>query len=745
MGRLIGRHPRLIFLLGIVLVLAAAHWDRGLSAHLTLSPGLEAPDSGSSLAQTWLKRHLDHDETLVIVLFRARQPGLPEREFRDAVERTLEGIDRNPDVRNVKSHFSSGDERLMSTDGRMTYAVVSLARGNDEGLAAYQHLRRSLASDSLDIRLGGELATYVDVRDRLEHDIWRAELLSFAVLAIMLVWVFGSAVAALLPLLTSAASIVLAYTALKICADFFDVGVYAVNVVSMLGLGLAIDYSLFIVSRYREELAHGGISRGGRIGALLTTLNTAGRTVLFSGLTVAASLLCLIMLPQRFFQDMGLAGAIAVASAMLSALFFLPALLHLLGRRVNALALPWLDHHAAQAMEGGLWSRIGNFVIRHARSVLPLSLLVLVGMALPAYRLSIGPADSRILPTDAESRQVDETLNTQFAPPDLQPLLVVVRTKGAASSPEALVAIDTLTRTIDAMPNVTGVKSLTRVDPRLGLADYQLLYRYPEQFPLAANTLSQFARGSFSVISVNYFMAPTSPEARELAAKIRALPMPDGLIDVQVGGYPAFHLDYIDALKQGVPYVFAAIVAINLLLLFLMLGSVVVPIKAVLANLFSLSATFGALVWIFQIGHLSGPLDFTPQANLDGTLLVLIFAMAFGLAIDYEMFLLARIREACNSGLEFCDAVAEGVRRSGPVITGAAMLICVVLAAFATGSVVSMKAMAVGLLVSITADATLVRMLLVPATLKLLGQYCWWAPAPLARLHRRAGWQERIS
>jgi len=737
MGRFIGRHPRLILLFGLLLVLAAARWDRDLSARLSLSPGLDSPDSESSIAQSWLKLHLGHDETPVIVLFRARQAGLPESDIRDAVEHALEGIDHDPDVRNVTSHFTSGDERLMSSDGRMTYAVVSLARGSDEGLAAFKRLRHSLVSDRLDILLGGELATYVDVRDRLHNDIWRAELLSFAILAVFLIWVFGSAVAALLPLLTGAASIVLSYAALKICTEFLDVGVYAVNVVSMLGLGLAIDYSLFIVSRYREELVLRPPDS-----ALRITLSTAGRTVLFSGLTVAASLLCLIMLPQRFFQDMGLAGAIAVASAMLSAILLLPALLHLLGRRVNALAVPWLGHHAEHIAEGGTWFRIGSFVIRHARSVLPVSLLVLGGMAWPVYKLSIGPADSRILPVDAESRQVAEALDTQFAPAELQPMIVVVRTQGPASSPAGLAAIDQLSRSIAAQPNVTRVRSLTRIDPMLNLSDYQLLYSYPEQFPLASTTLHQFAHGSYSMIIVNYFMDPTSSEARNLAARIRALPRPDGLLDVRVGGYPAFHLDYLAALKKGVPYVFSAIVAINLLLLFMMLGSVVVPLKAVLANLFSLSATFGALVWIFQLGHLAGPLNFTPQANLDGTLLVLIFAMAFGLAIDYEMFLLARVREACQSGLEFCDAVTEGVRRSGPVITGAALLICVVLASFATGSVVSMKAMAVGLLVSIMADATLVRMLLVPATLKMLGRFCWWVPKPLATLHRHIGFQE---
>jgi RND superfamily putative drug exporter len=744
LGSFIGRYPRHIVWLGLLLVALAAVWQRDLSQHLVLAPGWDAPASGSAMAQRWLREQLDHDETPVIILFRSRQAQHDPVAFREAVEKSLASIGRDPDVRALRSAFSSGDPLMLSVDGRQTYAVVSLARGEDEGVGAFQHLRSLLldpagepvAGRAVEISLGGELATYVEIHDRISADVLQAEVISFAVLALLLVWVFGSLAAALLPLITGLTCMLLAFALLKFCAGFLPVSVYAVNVVSMLGLGLAIDYSLFMVSRFREELAADNPR------ALCATLQSAGRTVVYSGLTVASSLLCLNLLPQRFFHDMGLAGAIAVATAMLAAILLLPAALHLLGPRVNAWSVPWLARRARQLAEGGWWSRMGRFVMRHAYGLLPVSLLLLAVLAWPFAQLSIGPADSRVLPIGSESRMVEETLQNDFPPADLLPLLVVVRAEGPVTALGALAGIDALTRGIAALPGVTEVKGLTSVDAKLTLADYQLLYRYPEQFPLAGSTLAAFSRGHYSLLYVNYNPVPTSEAARTLAAQIRALPVPAGLAEMQVGGYPAFNLDYIEALQQGVPWVLAAILAINLLILFLMLGSVVLPIKAVLANLISMSATFGVLVWVFQAGHFAGWLGFTPQVNLDGTLLVLIFAIAFGLAIDYEMFLLARIREAHLAGIEQEAAIAEGVRRSGPVITGAAFLIAAVLVAFATGGVVSMKAMAIGLLVSVLVDATLVRMLLVPSALRLLGPLAWWAPAWLHGVHRRFGWSE---
>lgn len=736
LGGITGRHPRTIVWMGVVLVALGALYSLDLMQRLTLAPGWDVPGSGSAESVRLLRDKLDRDETPVFLLFRARSENLGDVDspaYRAAVEAVIAGISRNPEVKSVASYHTTGDAKLRSADGKLSYAVVQLARADDEGIAAYQRLRQQIHSDQLEIRMGGELATYVDIRRQLANDIWHAELASFVALALLLVWVFGSLAAAMLPLVVGGVTIVLSMALLKGFTQAVNISVYAANVVSMLGLGLAIDYALFIVSRFREELATGREV----MASLDVTLRTAGRTVAYSGLTVAASLLCLLMLPQRFFQNMGLAGSLSVASAMLTSVLLLPALLALLGHRVNRLALPVQKRRVVRQEEGGRWYRFSHFVMRRAWAVLFSTLALLMLMGLPVLHMEVGPADSRSLPASAESRQVQEILDKQFPHAGLSPLVLAIQTRGPAHGAAALAGLDRLTAEIRAIPGVVGVKGLVSVDPTLALKDYQLLYEYPEQFPLATETLAAYAKDDHTLMVVDYAPPPVSEQARGLVQGIRAIPLPEGLVQVQVGGFPAFHLDYLESLGYWVPWTILAIVGVIFVLLFFMLGSVLIPLKAVLTNLLSLSATFGALVWVFQDGNLSQWLDFTPQGSMDGTILVLIFAAAFGLSIDYEVFLLSRVKEMCQHTNDNMRSVAAGIQRSGPIITSAALLIGIVLGAFAMGEVVFMKAMGLGLLISVLVDATLVRMLLVPASLRLLGRLNWWAPKPLLALYQR--------
>ncbi len=740
LGRLLCRFPWLFVAVATVVVGLAAGFGADVVRHLTLAPGWDVPDSGSELALKQLRDRLGKDETPVIVLFRAK-PGLAanvdDPAFRDAVETALARISQNPDVSGVQSYYGSADTRLRSARGDMTYALIKLKLAADEGMGAYQRLRAELHSERVGIELGGELATYVDVREQLAKDIWNAEIVSFILLAVLLVWVFGSAVAAALPLVIGGVTIVLSAALLKFFTLFTDVSVYSANVVSMLGLGLAIDYGLFIVSRYREELERGGSPEL----ILYATLSTAGRTVAYSGLTVAASLFCLLLMPQRFFQNMGLAGGISVGAAMLTSVLLLPALLALLGPRVNRLALPVLAKRNARSVDSGGWYRFSQFVMRHAVLVLIGSFLLLGAMGLPVLHMEVGPSDSKSLPTSAESRRVQETLDRDFSHAELSPLVLTVRATGPANTAASLAGLHALTQRIEALPGVIRVAGLVSLtEPGAGsltLADYQLMYEFPDQFPVAQLGLLEYAKGSDSLIFVYYKPVPTSPEARALVLQIRAIALPQGLQEVQVGGFPAFHLDYVESLRTWVPWVILAIVCVIFVLLFLMLGSVLLPVKAVLTNLFSLSATFGILVWIFQDGNLAGLLNFTPQGSMDGTILVLIFASAFGLSIDYEVFLLSRVKEMCVANRDNMSAVAAGIQKSGPIITSAALLIGIVLGTFAMGEVVFMKAMGLGLLLSVIVDATLVRMLLVPASLRLLGRLNWWAPKPLLLIYQR--------
>ncbi len=632
------------------------------------------------------------------------------------------------------NYYTTGDARLKSRDGRLTYAIVNLRRGSDEGVSAFQHLRNTLVSSQLEIAFGGELAVYVDVREQLDRDLKTAEGVSFILLALLLLWVFRSAVAATLPLIVGAATIASSMAWLKGATYFTDISVYAPNVVSMLGLGLAVDYSLFMVSRFREELAQGWPVPV----ALKIMLNTAGRTLLFSGLTVGASLLCLMILPQRFFHNMGLAGALSVATAMTATLLLLPALLALLGHRVNRLVPPLLRKREQTGADNGSWYRFSYFVMRNARTVLLLSLALLLLMGLPIKDMKIGPTDSRSLPDTAESRMVQLSIEKNFELRELSPIILAVKTEKSLTDAGSLAALHRLSGKIAAIPDVTRVMGLVTLDPQLGLADYQMLYRHKDQFPQAGAALAEFSQGNTTLVYVSYKHDPTSERARELVQRIRAVAQQEKELRIEVGGFSAFHLDYLDSLRSDVPKVLAAIVVVIFVLLFLMLGSLLVPLKVVLTNLLSLSATFGALVWIIQEGHLSGLLGFTPQGALDGTILVLIFASAFGLSIDYEVFLLSRVKEMCDATKgDSLKSVSTGMQRSGPVITNAALLIGVVLGAFAMGEVVFIKAIGLGLLLSVIVDATLVRMLLVPSTLKLMGWLNWWAPKPLMLVYQR--------
>lgn len=742
LGRLISRHPWPFLLAALALVLASAHYGADAIERLKPAPGWEIRGSDSDQARQVLRARFGRDETPVVLLLRAR-PGLvadvEAPAFRHAVEALVARLTRLPEVRAVETYYDSADARMRNATGEMTYALVWLARGQDEGVGAFHRLRQHLVSDRLDIRVGGELATYVDMRTVLERDVPRVEQLSALLLIPVLIWVFGSLVAASLPLVIGLCTVLIGTALLKAFGQVTEVSIYATHVVSMLGLGLAIDYGLFILARFREELARGNPE------PVVTTLRTAGRTVAFGGLTVAASVSCLFLLPQRFFHNMALAGSLAVGVAMLTATLVLPALLAVLGERINRFSVPLILRRHAERAARRRWYGFSHFVMRHALVVLLLTAAGLLVLGAPLGHLALGPADHKSLPPGSESRQVMALMEREFPQARLVPLLVVVHTRGEAQRDPALSGLDTLARAIEAMPEVDRVAGLTRVDPALSLEDYRQMYQYPTDFPLAAAALDLFVRGDVSLMLVHYLPPPNSDAARALAERIRALPPPAGVERLHVAGFPADQVDYMQALKRGVPWVIAAIVGVVFVLLFLMLGSVVLPFKAVAANLLSLSATFGALIWIFQDGHLSGLLGFTPQGQMDGTVMVLIFATAFSLAIDYEVFLLSRVKEACRSTRDNTEAVALGIQRSGPIITSAALLIGLVLAAFATADAVFMKATAIGLLISVLVDATVVRMLLVPATLRLLGRWNWWAPRPLMLIYRALNRDERRS
>jgi RND superfamily putative drug exporter len=521
-------------------------------------------------------------------------------------------------------------------------------------------------------------------------------------------------------------------------ARYTSVSVYAPNIVTMIGLGVAIDYSLFIVSRFREEIrAHEGPE------ALARTMATAGRAILFSGLTVAIGLLGMVFLGLGNIGSIGWAGTAVVSLAVLYALTLLPALLAVLGPRVNSLRLPFI-HPDRRARGRGVWHRLAVVVMTHPWAVFVSVSVLLLLLGLPFLHLKVGSGDVTALPPHAASRRGDEVLRAHFPGADSNHILVVVRyPSGSPLTAERVGGLYDLSRWLAARPHVSRVESLVDLDPGITREQYQQLAIAPAEMlpPGVSQVLRQTVGGRLVLLVVSTPLKPSSAEARALVDEIRASHPPMGG-EVLVTGQTAFDLDIIDLVTRHAPLTVGLVMVATYVVLFLLLGSVLLPLKAVIMNLLSISASYGALVWIFQDGHLAGWLHFTPGPIQTATPLIM-FCFVFGLSMDYEVLLLSRVREEHERTGNTTQAVAEALESTGRLITGAAAIMAAVFFGFATAGSVIIQAVGIGIGLAVVIDATIVRALLVPATMRLMGRWNWWAPAPLAALHRRLGLAER--
>jgi RND superfamily putative drug exporter len=726
--------------LSLAVVLGAALYGTGVFGTLT-SGGFEDPNSQSAQARAFLDQQLGGWTPDVVVLMRSDTLSATDPAFAGAATQLLNTLQAQPGVASVTSYYSTQSPRLLSRDGHETFAAVQFATTDrQEKAREYKALKPLIVSPTLQVSVGGDVAVNDAVNAQVSADLERAEMLSFPVLAILLVIVFASLVAAGLPLVVGGVAIVGAFAALRLLTGLTPISIFAVNVVTVLGLGLAIDYALFIVTRFREEL---DASAGDTRHALERTLATAGRTVLFSGLTVSVSLLGLLLFPEGFLRSMGLGAISAVLVAMLAALILLPALLAILGRRVNSLSLQRLFRRSARSNREtqGAWYRLSQFVMRWPVLVAVAGLAVLVTLGAPFLHASFSTPDVRVLPAKQEARVASDRLAQDFAQQGASSIVVAIHTPGDALSSENLARLHGYVRQIEAMPNVIAVQSLVSVTPSLTLADYQRLYAQPDRNPQLAAVAGQLAHGDGTKVVVALSSAEFSGATVDAVRQIRALPAPDGFAPL-VGGETAYQMDLFSNLRATLPYALAVIALAVFVSLFLMTGSVVMPLKAILLNTLSLTATFGALVWIFQDGNLTQALGFQSNGSIDGTQTILIFALAFGLSMDYEVFLLSRIKERFDATGDNRAAVASGLQRTGWLISSAALLLAVVLVAMSTSKIVFIEQIGVGLAIAVIMDATLVRSLLVPATMRLLGRWNWWAPAPLRFIWRRIGLRE---
>jgi uncharacterized membrane protein YdfJ with MMPL/SSD domain len=684
----------------VIGVAIAGVFGAGVSSHL--SPyGADDPATQSVQAtnrfQDATGRQIDPGVIALVSSGDVRSPAARQR-----VDSVAAELRAQPDVASVASFYATHDPAMVARDGRSTYVVAYFKALSDKRISDDAKLIESRFSSQHDVELGGSAIADAQVNTRVGNDLARAELLAFPFIFVLSLIFFRSVVASLLPPLLGGLAILGTFFLLRVLSTVTDLSVFALNLTTGLGLGLAIDYSLFIVSRYREEAARDGFG----LEALRRTLQTAGRTVLFSSVTVAVAVASLAIFPQRFLYSMGIAGAIVALLATTLALTVLPALLALLGPRVNAFSpkrLRRAAEHDARLARSGAWYRLAQFVTRRPAQVAVASAAVLIALGIPFTQVRFITADERVLPPGASAHEVHDALDTQFPPSRTTPLEVVV---GApAPSPE----VRALSERIARLPNLSAVAPAQPAG-----RDASLLQVAPVQGPLTGST-------------------------EQLVREVRAIHTPYYL---GVAGQTASYLDLEHSLGAHLPAVLAVVVAATLIALFLMTGSVLLPIKAVLMNTLSLSAVFGILVLVFQHGNLQGLLGYHSVGALDATQPILLFAMGFGLATDYGVFLLARIKEARDAGAPNPEAIALGLERTGRIVTAAATLFAVAVGAFATSQIVFIKELGIGTALAVLIDASIVRALLVPSLMELLGSANWWAPRPLRRLHERIALQE---
>ncbi|MCH1865391.1 MMPL family transporter [Nocardioides sp. CFH 31398] len=713
-GYLVARRPRSVLLSGLLVALVAGLYGVGVFGSLSNS-GFGVNGSESERQGEVERALFGNSDADVLALYRAEDgragPGDPA--FDAAVADAVAGLPEDAVVKVTSYAEVPPGSGLVSTDGEWGQVVISLAGdGQGELMESYDEVQGPLTDGpgaaGLEVRLAGPWSVFDDVTETTAEDLKRAEIISLPIVLMLALLFFGSAVAASMPVLVGLLATVGGLALTRLLTQVTEVSVFAVNVITLLGIGLAIDYALFVVSRFREELARGLDPAA----ATHRTVVTAGRTVLFSGLTVAAALASLLVFPLAFMSSVAYGGVVAVLVAVLVAITVLPATLCLLGPRVDAGRLPWRRGRpvSVDSPDGG-WARVARAVMRRPLVVVVVLTAALLVVASPFLGARFGTADYRILPEDSPARVAAATLAEEFGAETATAEIVVTGVDETS-----------LASYVDALGEVGG-EGADGATP----VDVQVLDTTSED-------------GGAALLRASWSGNGQSQASQDLLRHLRDVRPEDG--EALVGGVTAESVDTIDSLADRLPAMVTVMVAVMLVLLFLAFGSVVLPVKAVLMNVLSITAAFGVVTWIFADGNLAGLLAFEPLGFLDATNPILMLAVLFGLSMDYEVFLLSRVREEWDTGASNTDAVAVGLQKTGKIITSAALLLGVVIGAFGTSGIVLIKMIGVGMIVALFIDATVVRALLVPATMRLLGDWNWYAPGPLRRWWERHGHHE---
>jgi RND superfamily putative drug exporter len=698
----VGRSRRVLLVAGAIFLAAALFGGPVVSILKSENSDFQDPSSQNQQVLKTIERATGQTATYGLVALvpsrgDVRADGSAQRES----ARVAALLAAQPGFQRAISYPGTHLSELVSRDGRLTLVLAAFANREDS-THAVQRVRSQLAGSP--IRFGGNDVAFNEINKTTSSDLERAEMFAFPILLLLSFWVFRGLVAASLPLLVGGFAIVLTFLLLRLIDQFAGLSIFAVNLVTGMGLGLGIDYSLFVLARYREELAGGSDTRA----AILRTLQTAGRTVLYSSLTVAGALASMLVFPLRFLYSMGVGGALVALSAGAVSLLVLPAVLVALGPRINSLAPSRLQRSAARtarSSEQGGWYRLARGVMRRPGLVALATAAVLILAALPSLRMALAPADAHVLPASSEARRVAEALTRDFSVDPSQTVTIVARAPATGAREVAAIAA--------RASKIAGARA-------------------------SAGPPRYAGRGLWE-IELQPRGADGAPANQRLVKQLRTIAPAPRLL---VGGATAWFVDQKAAISEHLPLVLAIIAVVTGGFLFMMTGSLILPLIALVMNLLTVAVAAGLLVLIFQDGHLGGLFGFTPIGGLEESNLVLLFIIAFALSTDYGVFLFGRIKEAHDGGLAARDAVAYGLERTGRLVTAAALLFCVALGAFSTSHIFFVKQLGVGAPLAVAIDATIVRALLVPALMGRLGEATWWAPRPLRRLHRRFGLSE---
>ncbi|MGH9156271.1 MAG: MMPL family transporter [Acidimicrobiales bacterium] len=714
------RRRRRILVITAALFAVAAGFGGGVAGHLS-SGGFEDPGAESTRAGRIVDEVFGAGEPNLVLLVEAKGGDVDGPDAVTAGAALTAELAGRSGIDLAVSYWSLGSPPpLRSTDGHQALVLARIAGDEDAVDARIETLSPAFtrSTDVLDVRVGGFAEVFREISKTVEGDLARAEAVAVPITLLLLVVVFGSVVAAGLPVGIGVLAIFGTFLVLRVLAEVTQVSIFSLNLTTGMGLGLAIDYSLFVVSRFREELRRGLEPAP----ALVRTVETAGRTVVFSALTVAVSLSALLVFPLAFLRSFAYAGIAVVGVAALVSVVVLPAALAAIGHRIDRWAV---FHRRPPEVGEGFWHRLAMAVMRRPVVIGGSVVALLVVLGLPFLHIELGQPDDRVLPESAASRRVQDEIRANFSSNEAGAAQVVATGTGDPAGRAAEVA--------------TYAAALSKVEGAARVDSLDGSYLGGLRVAPASALSARFASADGLWFSVVPAVEPLSAEGEALVRAIRDVPAP---FEVEVAGPSAELVDSKASILSRLPLAGGIIAVVTFVLLFLMFGSVLVPLKAVVLNMLSLTATFGAMVWIFQDGHLSGFLNFTPTGDIAITTPILMFCIAFGLSMDYEVFLLSRIKEAYDRTGDNTAAVAVGLERTGRIVTAAAALLAIVFVAMGTSSVSFIKLFGIGLTMAVLMDATLIRAILVPAFMRLAGDANWWAPAPLRRIHQRWGFSE---